>query len=234
MIKNLFRKFSISIFFLFILFFIFFSLPPKVEALDCDGFPWTGVFCDPWENLGCGVNPCPTTAMKSQRACITCYLGLIVASGMQYKCDMDYPSCQTPTPVPPPPTAICGSWVDGSCGGGSCPSNERFQSRYCILGTITYPETRCVRDSACVGGTTPAPTPTSDPQPTSPPSSGGCTPGEWSASRCATCKSNRSWNANCTDYGSASTWCACASWCDSAAYTANTACKSGSSSFTCP
>ena len=65
---------------------------------------------------------------------------------------------------------------------------------------------------------------------------GGCTLGEWSASRCATCKSNRTWNANCTDYGSASTWCACASWCDPAAYAANTACGGSPipGGFTCP
>jgi len=273
MIKNLFRKFSISIFFLFILFFIFFSLPPRVEALDCDGFPGTGVFCDDWETLGCGVNPCPTTAMKSQQACITCFLYVIIASGIQYKCDADYPSCQAAPPPPPPPTAVCGDWVNGSCGGGSCANDERFQSRTCVLGTITYPETRCVRDSACVGGggggtkcgdmcasagcnacacdndtrssayswsslgkSSDCTTCYCGTSAGSPPPSGSCTPGEWSSSRCATCKPTRSWNANCTDYGSASTWCACASWCDPAAYAANPACGGSPipGGFTCP
>ncbi len=47
---------------------------------------------------------------------------------------------------------------------------------------------------------------------TPPPSTKECTPGEWSASRCASCDVNGNWHDSCTDWGDGSPiseWCAC-------------------------
>ncbi|MBU0572378.1 hypothetical protein KKH23_01775 [Patescibacteria group bacterium] len=63
-------------------------------------------------------------------------------------CETRYGSCYW--------TCGCGSWVNGACGGGSCPSNERLQTRTCSPPGCAA-ESRCVDDAACAA--TPTPTP---------------------------------------------------------------------------
>ncbi len=42
----------------------------------------------------------------------------------------------------------CSSWVDGNCGGGSCTSTQRRQTRNCNP-DLCDPETRCIADPSC-------------------------------------------------------------------------------------
>lgn len=58
----------------------------------------------------------------------------------------------------PPPGCSCTSWVDGACGGGTCPSDKRRQTRTCTP-TGCDTESRCVTDAACAAGPTPTPCP---------------------------------------------------------------------------
>lgn len=46
------------------------------------------------------------------------------------------------------PPCSCGAWTNGACGGGSCPSNQRLQTRSCTPSGCSS-QSRCVADAAC-------------------------------------------------------------------------------------
>src|SRR3989344_4931081 len=60
---------------------------------------------------------------------------------------------RTPTPTPTaPPGCTWGGWVNGACGGGGCPINQRLQTRTTNPGGCTF-STQCFADAACVAAT---------------------------------------------------------------------------------
>ena len=60
---------------------------------------------------------------------------------------------RTPTPTPTaPPGCTWGGWVNGACGGGGCPINQRLQTRTTNPAGCTF-STQCFADAACVAAT---------------------------------------------------------------------------------
>lgn len=57
--------------------------------------------------------------------------------------------CPSITPTPPDTgSCSCNTWTNGACGGGGCPSNQRYQTRTCTPSGCSS-ETRCIADTAC-------------------------------------------------------------------------------------
>jgi len=108
-------------------------------------------------------------------------------------CPSDCGSC-----APPPSGPDCGTLCSqNGCNACACDSDSKSSSYdWNSLGS-TYD---C---NVCYCGKT---------KTTPPPSTKECTPGEWSASRCASCDANGNWHDSCTDWGDGSPvleWCAC-------------------------
>ena len=102
---------------------------------------------------------CPSGQTCSGGGCVNRYkcsnYSCVLSVGGSYSSS----TCGGDCDPPPPPSCTCGSWTNAACGGGSCPSDQRQQTRSCSPAGCSA-ESRCIDDVACV---TPPPPPPSAP-----------------------------------------------------------------------
>jgi len=109
---------------------------------------WSSCYCSSpkaliYRDSSCGGSGCTSCQMKQIREWVApCQYTRVCF--LQSRCVSDS-SCRG--------SCNCGSWISGSCGGGSCPSFQRYKYRNCYwscTGSWCARETDCVADNACV------------------------------------------------------------------------------------